>query len=91
MNLVHMDIARDHASHGLTTSRGKRKLGHNDEPSNAVETVTKSVTGAPGPEDTSFAAITRHLIDFADNADLPEPNNNECDPPHPSLAPFLTL
>jgi hypothetical protein len=90
-NLVCMDIARHHASRGLTTSRGKRKLSHNDEPSNTIETVTKSATDAPGPEDTSFAAITRHLIDFANNTGLPEPNNNEHDPLHPSLAPILTL
>ena len=88
MNLVHMDIARDHASHGLTTSRGKRKLGYNDKPSNAIKTVTESATGAPGPEDMSFAAITWHLINDVDDTDLPEPNDNERDPPHPSLAPI---
>jgi len=38
-NMVRMDIARDHARLGLTTSRGKRKLGHNDEPSDTLETV----------------------------------------------------
>ena len=38
-NMVRMDIAQDHARLGLTTSRGKRKLGHNDEPSDTLETV----------------------------------------------------
>lgn len=89
-NIVCIDIACDHASRGLTTSRGKRKLGHNDKPS-TIKTVTESATGAPGPEDTSFAVIAQHLINFADNADLPEPNDNERDPPHPSLAPVSTL
>jgi hypothetical protein len=92
-NIVRMDIARDHASRGLTTSRGKRKLGHNDEPINTVETVNQSATGAPEPEleDTSFTAIARHLIDDADDADLPEPNDNERDPPMPPLPPISTL
>ena len=31
-NVVRMDIAREHARLGLATSRGKRKLGHNNEP-----------------------------------------------------------
>jgi hypothetical protein len=89
-NFVRMDIARDHASHGLTTSQGKRKLGHNDEPS-TIEMVTESATGAPGPKDMSFTAIAQHLINFMDDADLPKPNDNERDPPHPSLAPVSTL
>lgn len=38
-NVVCMDIAHEHARLGLTTSRGKKKLGHNDEPSNTPETV----------------------------------------------------
>jgi hypothetical protein len=72
-NVVRMDIAREHARLGLTMSRGKRKLGHNDEPSDTPETVVTPAPGAPELDDTSFTAIAQHLVEFANDADLPEP------------------
>jgi hypothetical protein len=68
-----MDIAREHARLGLATSQGKRKLGHNDEPGDTPKTVVTPAPGAPELDDTSFTAIARHLIEFANDADLPEP------------------
>ena len=80
-NVVRMDIAREHARLGLTTSRGKRKLGHNDEPSDTPETVAAPALGVPEPDDTSFRAIAQHLVEFANDANLPEPDT--CVPPIP--------
>ena len=48
-NIVRMDIACEHTRLGLTTSRGKRKLGHNDEPSDTPKTVAAPAPGVPGP------------------------------------------
>jgi hypothetical protein len=56
-NMVRMDIARDHARLGLTTSRGKGKLGHNNEPSDALETVVTPALGAPDHEDTMISLL----------------------------------
>ena len=72
-NIVQMDIAREHARLGLTTSRGKRKLGHNNEPNDTPETVVTPAPGAPELNDTSFTVIAQHLVEFTNNADLPEP------------------
>ena len=36
-------------------------------------------------EDTSFAVIAQHLIHFANNADLPKPEDNIPNPPPPSI------
>jgi len=68
-----MDIARKHARLGLTTSGGKRKLGHNNELSNTLETVVTPAPGAPELNDMSFTVIAQHLVKFTNDADLPEP------------------
>jgi hypothetical protein len=68
-----MDIARKHARLGLTTSRGKRKLGHNNELSNTLETVVTPAPGASELNNMSFTVIAQHLIKFTNDADLPEP------------------
>jgi hypothetical protein len=90
-NMVHMDIARDQARLGLTTSQGKRKLGHNDEPSDTLETMVMPAPGAPDHEDMSFTVIAQHLIHFANDADLPKPKDDVPNPPLPSIpAPATT-
>jgi hypothetical protein len=56
INMVRMDIRRRHAALGVLKTRGKRKLGHNDEPESTTEDLPSD------NEDEDFGTIAHNLI-----------------------------
>jgi hypothetical protein len=57
INMVRMDIRRRHAALGVLQTRGKRKLGHDDNP---AESTTEDLPS--DNEDENFGAIAHNLI-----------------------------
>ena len=62
INVVCMDVQWCHAALGVLKTRGKRKLGHNDEP---LESTTED--SPSDNEDKDFSAIVHNLIIAAIN------------------------
>jgi hypothetical protein len=56
INVVRMDIRRRHAALGVLKTRGKRKLGHDDNPESTTEDLPSD------NEDEGFGAIAHDLI-----------------------------
>jgi len=57
INVVRMDIQRRHAALGVLKTRGKRKLGHDDNP---AESTTEDLPSDNEGED--FGAVAHNLI-----------------------------
>lgn len=70
-NVLRMDIRRQHAQAGLLVSRGKRKLGDDDDTRDAVE------KGPADSDDADFAVLATDLMQASDDANVPDSS----DPP----------
>lgn len=77
INMVRMDIRRRHAALGVLKMRGKRKLGHNDEP---LESTTEDPPS--DNEDKDFSAIAHDMIIAAiDDRAADEAEDRDPSPP----------
>jgi hypothetical protein len=83
INVVRMDIRRRHASLGLLTCRGKRKLGDDDEPSSTA------VDEPSDAEDYSFEGLAQNLIDSAINDEAADAADEAEEATAPSSAPAV--